>query len=104
MNLNEYQNSAMSFRLPSAQDADYALYGLSGEVGELHSLIAKTIRDGAKPDMLDLVKKELGDILWFVAAIAKDFDYDLETVATANIDKLQSRQIRNALQGSGDNR
>ena len=101
MELNQYQYDAMKTRLKTA-NANYALYNLSGEVGELHSLVAKKIRDG-KID-LELVKKELGDILWCLAAVVGDFGFTLEEVARANLTKLQKRQSRGTLTGSGDNR
>lgn len=101
MELNIYQWDAMKTRLSTA-DEHYALYNLSGEVGELHSLVAKKIRDG-KID-LELVKKELGDILWCLAAVVGDFGFTLEEVARANLTKLQKRQSRGTLTGSGDNR
>lgn len=103
MRLSDYQLAAMSFRLPSA-NRSYALAGLTGEVGELNSLIAKSIRDhNGLMDVL-AVKKELGDILWFVAAIAADFGFGLDDVGMTNIDKLNSRKSRNKIQGSGDER
>jgi NTP pyrophosphatase (non-canonical NTP hydrolase) len=101
MELNIYQWDAMKTRLNTA-NAQYALLNLSGEVGELHSLVAKKIRDG-KIDM-DLVKKELGDVLWCLAAVVEDFGFTLEDVAKANLTKLQKRQSRGTLTGSGDNR
>lgn len=103
MKLNEYQIDAMSVRLESASSL-YAILGLAGEVGELHSLLAKSIRDEPKFDFDQNVKKELGDILWFVSAIAADHGFTLEEVARANIEKLFSRKERNVLQGSGDDR
>lgn len=102
--LNEYQSEAASVRLPSAQDTLYPVLGLSGEVGELLSLYAKGIRDGWKIEHQQNVKKELGDILWMVSQIAMDNGYSLQDVANANIYKLKSRQARNTLQGSGDDR
>ena len=101
MLLNEYQYDAMKTRLPTA-NSFYAVLNLSGEVGELHSLLAKEIRDG-KLDQ-DLVKKELGDILWCLAAVVGDFGFTLEEVAKANLTKLQKRKKDNTLTGSGDNR
>jgi NTP pyrophosphatase (non-canonical NTP hydrolase) len=103
MKLNEYQDKAMSFRLPSA-GAQYALLNLAGEVGELHSLVAKSIRDGAKGGHAENVKKELGDILWCVSAVAQDAGFTLEEVAEGNIDKLTFRKAMGVIQGSGDNR
>lgn len=103
MKMNDYQAEAMSFRLPSANDV-YALLGLSGEVGELHSLMAKAVRDGPKVDIQQNIKKELGDVLWFVAAIAADNGWTLEDIANSNIAKLSVRKINNTIQGSGDER
>lgn len=103
MQLCEYQNHAMTYRLPSA-NKDYALLGLAGEVGELHSLVAKSIRDTNRIYSVTAVKKELGDILWFIAAIATDYGFGLDEIAQMNLDKLNSRQERNKLQGSGDER
>lgn len=102
MTLNEYQMLAMRFRLPTAGYL-YALLGLTGEVGELHSHIAKSVRDDFVADD-EYIKKELGDILWFVAAIAEDRGLDLKDIATTNLQKLESRKARNVIQGNGDNR
>lgn len=103
MNFNEYQELAMSTRLETADEA-YALFGLVGEVGELYGYIAKVIRDGEKDDHQAYVKKEMGDILWFLAAIAYDHGLRLDEIAQANVEKLQSRKQRGTLQGSGDER
>lgn len=103
MHLNEYQHEAMSFRIPSADEA-YALFGMVGEVGELYGYIAKVIRDGEKDDHQEYVKKELGDILWFLAAIAYDHGLQLQDIAQGNVEKLRSRKERGVITGSGDNR
>ena len=52
----------------------------------------------------DKVKKELGDVLWFVAAICEDMDYTMDECAEAVIKKLRDRKERGVLKGSGDNR
>lgn len=104
MNFTKYQIDAMSFRLPSS-DATYALFNLPGEVGELMSLEAKLIRDGGNITIhRDSVTKELGDILWCVAAIAADYSIDLQTVAEVNIHKLNHRKSKGTISGSGDER
>jgi NTP pyrophosphatase (non-canonical NTP hydrolase) len=105
MEFNDYQEKVLKFRMESG-DPIYAMIGLSGEVGELHSLVAKAIRDGIK-DEADFeinVKKELGDILWFIAAIADDFETSLDEIANINYYKLKDRFNRNAVGGSGDAR
>lgn len=104
MTLNEYQDGAMSFRLPSATSM-YAMLNLAGEVGEVLSLEAKMIRDGGSVDAYRLaLAKELGDVLWHIAAIADDNGLSLDGIARVNIDKLASRKARNQLKGSGDDR
>ena len=102
MTLNEYQELIKHFRLTTANKT-YVLLGLVGEVGELYSKLAKEIRDNKIVDHED-IEKELGDILWFVAALASDFDLKLDKVAHKNIDKLNGRKQRGVLGGSGDNR
>lgn len=104
MNLNEYQHQAMFYRLPSS-NYQYALLNLAGEVGEVLSLEAKFIRDGGSvADYLNSLEKELGDVLWHLAAIAEDNDLDLSRIAELNISKLHSRKARNQIKGSGDDR
>jgi|SRR6185369_2306763 len=100
MDLNSYQERAMSTRMATA-DERYALENLAGEVGELFSLLAKARRKGVEADK-ELVKKELGDILWQVAAVSSDFGFTLGDVAYTNIDKLRSRKERKVIDGDGD--
>lgn len=102
MNFKEYEAMVKEVRLPSA-DFNYALLGLSGEVGELHSMFAKAIRDDIQLDQKACIK-ELGDVLWFVAALASDLGTSLEEVALKNKEKLESRKFRNVIMGNGDNR
>lgn len=101
LSLNEYQVDAMSVRLETSDDR-YALYNLVSEVGELFGHLAKARRDGRKPEHDMLIKKELGDALWSLAAISADYGYTLEDVARSNLEKLFSRRDRGVLNGSGD--
>jgi len=84
MQLDDYQRLAVSMKLPTA-DMDYLLLGLVGEVGEFYSPLAKAIRDDT--DVEDnLLKKELGDILWFIATISEGLGLTLNDIAEANIE------------------
>lgn len=103
MKLNKYQDVAMSYRLPTA-NVTYAILGLVGEVGELYSSMAKQIRDGVTDEDFDNTVKELGDILWFVAAVAQDCGLTLEEIAKLNLEKLEGRKNRGTIQGKGDDR
>lgn len=102
MNINQYQYEARKTRLPTA-NKEYVVLGLAGEVGELYSLLAKSIRDEKPLDVLSL-KKEVGDCVWFLAAIADDYGFTLADVLEVNLKKLNKRQKDNTLTGSGDNR
>ena len=101
--LNDYQGDALRFRMESANE-QYALLGLPGEAGEVASLAAKAIRDGKTHEYEHKMKKELGDVMWFIAAIAADNGYTLQDVADANILKLSGRKLAGTISGSGDDR
>lgn len=64
--------------------------GLSGEVGEFNDMVKKWIFH-KKPMDFDHLKKELGDVLWYVAMICKSLGWDLDDVMQTNIDKLKAR-------------
>ena len=107
MTLNEYQGHAMSTLLETAENSAYMVMGMGGEVGEINSLIAKGIRDietSNEEELLAKLKKELGDVLWFVAGLAHVQGWTLEEVAQLNVSKLKARQANGTLQGSGDDR
>ena len=79
------------------------ILGLVGEAGEVAEKLKKSLRDGAVLDKEGMIK-ELGDVLFYVAACANFYGSTLEKVANLNMKKLNSRKKRGVLQGSGDNR
>jgi NTP pyrophosphatase (non-canonical NTP hydrolase) len=102
MNFNEYQKLARSTAIyPEEYKVIYPALGLCGEAGEVAEKVKKNIRDGKS---LDGVGLELGDVLWYISALADDLGVTLEEVAQANVEKLTSRKERNMIGGSGDNR
>ena len=109
MNFTEYQNLALSTAIyPKKYETIYPALGLCGEAGEVAEKIKKVIRDGVDYGYEEEFKadltKELGDVLWYVAALASDLDISLNDVAEKNVQKLASRKKRNKIGGSGDNR
>ena len=104
MNINEYGNEVDQLILTKGNErlVENTL-GLVGEAGEVAEKVKKVIRDKGNLNQAELVK-ELGDVLFYVAALANHIDSDLETVAVNNLAKLHDRKKRNKLQGSGDNR
>ena len=64
--------------------------GLTGESGEFADIIKKWIFHQKELD-IDHAKKELGDVMWYVAMICESFDWSLDEVMGMNIDKLIAR-------------
>lgn len=107
MNIDQYQELAISTAIyPKEYKIVYPTLGLAGEGGEVAEKVKKAIRDdgGFSEEKKQEIAKELGDVLWYVANIANDIGFSLDTICQMNVEKLQSRKERNKLQGSGDNR
>ena len=64
--------------------------GLSGESGEFADMIKKWVFHEKELDELH-AKKELGDVLWYIAMICESFDWSMEEIMNLNIDKLMAR-------------
>lgn len=104
MNLDEYQDEAKETAIYSdGLRVIYPTLGLSGEVGEFANKIKKIYRDNTPPDKEDLTK-ELGDCLWYMAAVATDLGISLSVAAEKNLIKLRDRQERGVIGGQGDYR
>lgn len=109
MLLNTYQKHAKKTAVYPAKGNNYSYpaLGLTGEAGEVADKISKVIRDNNgmlnSETKLELAK-ELGDVLWFLAILADELGYTLNTVAEMNLRKLSDRAKRNVIHGSGDNR
>ena len=130
MELNEYQNKAMSTCMESCNNISYMLLNLVAEVGEFSGKLAKAIRKGQvsigglSPDNKnkltipsfpvevnwDIIafdeelKKEAGDILWQLAGLCRVMGWPLDAVGIGNLEKLADREQRGVIDGDGDNR
>jgi len=107
--MSDYQQAALRTAAPQDKHNElfHLLLGLVGETGEIAEKAKKIVRDKNSDFSLwdtEDIKKELGDVLWYIAVIANYFDITLEDVAALNIDKLANRQRRRLIGGSGDNR
>jgi NTP pyrophosphatase (non-canonical NTP hydrolase) len=108
MTFAEYQIAALKTGdLTRKNELYHLVLGLVGETGEIAEKMKKLIRDHAsdesKIDRND-IKKELGDVLWYIAVLAEYLGIKLEDIAAFNVQKLADRQKRGVLGGSGDNR
>lgn len=92
MNANEYQKLAgRTIRNDLIGQAleMHALHGMVGEIGEIHSIYQKSYQGHEIQD--EHLKKELGDLLWFVAEYCTAHGWDLKEIMQMNIDKLKAR-------------
>lgn len=108
MNLNEYQSGALSSAVyPLERALDYTVLGLASEAGEVAGKLKKIIRDTdgrMTTEHRAALIDELGDVLWYCAAVSDALDTTLEVVAARNLNKLADRKQRGTIQGSGDHR
>ncbi len=107
MTFDDYQKRAMTTAIDEGSELQQRVLGLVGESGEIADKIKKWYRDqGGDPAKLDRaeIAKELGDVLWYIAALADYLGYRLDDIARDNVTKLASRQTRGKLTGAGDNR
>jgi NTP pyrophosphatase (non-canonical NTP hydrolase) len=102
MTLNYFQEQAQGTAVYKDQTTvdglTYAVLALCGESGELANKLKKHLRAGTKPDAWVLAD-ELGDVLWYVAAVAKELGLTLETVAEMNLKKLAARKAAKQITG-----
>lgn len=93
MNFAQYQKAAYRTIKPhdsdSMEKADWAL-GLGGEAGEVQELIKHNIMHKEPIDLPNLAK-EVGDVLWYCAAICEVYGIKMDVVAEMNIAKLEHR-------------
>lgn len=126
MELNKYQEKAMSTCMDSCDNISYMLLNLVAEVGEFSGKLAKAIRKkqvaiGGQTsinrnrltvidDDFDVLtfdqelRKEAGDILWQFAGVCSVMGWKLNDVGCENLIKLADREQRGVIDGDGDNR
>ena len=117
MHFSEYENEAMSTaiygRATPGVDGNlvYPALGLAGEAGEFVDKVKKNWRNNQSMTAANLTMeqkiefaKELGDVLWYITACAKELGIPLHDVARMNITKLTDRRKRGVIKSEGDNR
>ena len=77
--------------------------GLVGEAGEVAEKMKKLVRDSSRFSNEEIMK-ELGDVVFYATALGNIYGRGLQEILELNIQKLDDRQKRNKLRGSGDNR
>ena len=109
MDFKTYQKKArLTAQYPNlGSNFIYPTLGLVGEAGEVAEKVKKVIRD--KNGIFDdesskAIKKELGDVLWYLSNLCIEFNFCLEDVALQNLEKLKLRASKGKISGSGDDR
>ena len=109
MNFQTYQKKArLTAQYPNLGSNNiYPTLGLVGEAGEVAEKVKKVIRD--KKGIFDEeskkgIKKELGDVLWYLSNLCDEFNFSFEEVAIQNLEKLSLRMSKGKISGSGDDR
>ena len=105
---DDYQAAAIRTAVyPDSIRILYPALGLAGEAGEVANKVKKIYRDDGgqvTDDRRVQVAKELGGVLWYVAAVCTDLGLNMGDVARENVAILASRQQRGTLHGDGDDR
>src|ERR1700676_4040096 len=94
--LNEYQITSFGTAVYPGKDTkagiEYTLFGLLGEAGEISNKYKKILRSQINPySQKEVLMDELGDVLWYASALARELGYTLEQVFQFNIKKLAAR-------------
>ncbi len=106
MYMDYFQAESKKFAIyPGEVGLTYAVVGLVGEAGELANKLKKILRgDKTQAEYRRQMIDELGDVLWYVSAVASELDTDLSGVAHNNLTKLRGRLEADTLKGEGDDR
>ena len=79
------------------------VHGICAEAGEVAGKIQKSLRDNTEVTPNEIIK-ELGDLVYYATALANYYNANLGVVILENLNKLDSREARGTIKGSGDNR
>lgn len=89
----------------------YPALGLAGEAGETAEKVKKAWRNYGAMSAINIksedkmkIIKEMGDTLWYLAAMCNELQIDMNDVALVNLTKLEDRKLRSVIKSSGDNR
>jgi len=108
MTFSEFQEAAKKSRVTDAcERIEYLALGLGGETGELLEKVKKLWRDRdfeIDDEYRELMTKEMGDVLWYLAHMARVLGVKFDDVAQMNLDKSASRFDRGVVHGDGDTR
>jgi NTP pyrophosphatase (non-canonical NTP hydrolase) len=113
LDFDEYQKQAVATATyPELGDnLVYPALGLAGEAGEVAEKIKKLWRNrgikssvGLDNESRNAILKEMGDVMWYIAALCAELDESMLHVAGMNLEKLHDRRARGVIKSEGDSR
>lgn len=113
MTFDDYQKQAITTDVYGGQGDTNSIafinkvLGLAGEAGEVAEKVKKLQRNNAgriSDEEREELLKELGDVLWYLSALAHYLGQSLDVLAQSNLDKLLDRKARGTIKSQGDNR
>lgn len=103
VDFRSYQDMAAETAVYKAEhQVIYPALGLAAEAGEVANKVKKILRDGNFNR--EAIADEVGDCLWYIAALCRDLNVDMKELAKNNLRKLHDRKARGVIQGNGDKR
>lgn len=79
------------------------LLGLASETGSILNIYKKYLRDGIDLNAnREFLKEELGDLLWYAAAVASACGLDLDEIATDNLERAKSNYLPKSAVGTAN--
>lgn len=104
MNFENYTNNCLKTWCGKNR-LERSIHGITGEAGEVAEKRKKLLRgDFEYDEYLRQIKKELGDVLYYISVCSYEHGLSLDDIAKENIRKLASRKDRGVINGSGDER
>ena len=110
MNFDDYQKQAQQTvitNIDPLMDKTIWVLGISGDASEIaekwKKIVAYENGEMTEEKRAELAK-EMGDVLWYLAAFAQSLGLSLQDIAEKNIEKVLSRKDRGVTRGRGDNR
>jgi NTP pyrophosphatase (non-canonical NTP hydrolase) len=99
MNFQDYEDEAAKsdcIPLTGREKLQFLVLGLNEEAGEISRIVKKLIRDDiVEETFLEDVKHKIGDVLWYLCAIARNSNITMSDVAERNLEFLTDRWLTN---------
>jgi NTP pyrophosphatase (non-canonical NTP hydrolase) len=110
ISMNRYQELAHETAIHSPSSVPTIAYnalGLAGEAGEVANKVKKIYRDDGDTvtdERREMIKKELGGVLWYLSELSLQLGFNLGEVAIANLKLLKEREANGTIHGDEDDR